>query len=667
MTRHHPLVPGRRGAAPWAAVLALVPALVVSGGASSGAAAAGSDLVTVDGTAVVVIVDDFDGASALPDSFVSVDVDGALVPVPDAAGDGLTSGQPVEVTLDAPAGMSTDQAVEAAADGDVPVVDVVATGAAPAEAAPAAGGGLQAASPAGPHTITVLPVYWTGGTAPDTTVAQLQTMAAESAAYWTETSGGTMTFTAPVVRSFVQIAAPAGCSISNGQIEALWEAALTAHGFATTTPASNNHVVVYFPDYPSCGGWLGLASTWDGRIWVNGYPTSEVLAHEMGHNLGLGHANAKVCFTSPSGATGQVPFLVENPNTPDDGRCLTQEYGDYADLMGNVWDLPSGNLNSSLANELAMVDIATVSSSAVTAVQLAPLWDEAGVRTVRIPGYGSRAFFVDYRPATDRDTRQPTWAGVQVHERNVDNDGTPVSYLLAMDPAGPGAGVAMPTGTRYTFPAGVGGRWTVVLDDVGATASVRVIPPAGFTDVVLTHPFYADIAWLRHTGISTGWSSSGGLVYRPTQSVTREAMAAFLYRAAGSPAFTPPATSPFVDVSTGHPFYAAIAWMAAEGISTGTETPSGAYYKPGDPVARDAMAAFLYRAAGEPAFTPPATSPFVDVPTSHPFYTAIAWMAATGISTGTVTPSGAYFKPADAVSREAMAAFLFRFDSSRRA
>ncbi len=272
---------------------------------------------------------------------------------------------------------------------------------------------------------------------------------------------------------------------------------------------------------------------------------------------------------------------------------------------------------------------------------------------------------MDYRPAADRDTRQPSWAGVQVHERGVDSRGSAVSYLLTMNPGG--AAVPLGPGSRYTFPAVAGGGWTVVLDGVGATADLRVIPPAGFVDVSSAHPFYADIAWLRHSGVSTGWTTPSGLVFRPGEPVSREAMAAFLYRAAGSPAVTAPAVSPFADVTTAHPFYAAIAWLAQQGISTGTVTSKGAFYKPGDPVARDAMAAFLYRAAGSPPVTLPATSPFIDVTPSHPFYAAIVWMAQAGISTGSATPSGPAYKPADAVSREAMAAFLYRFDSWRRA
>ncbi len=104
--------------------------------------------------------------------------------------------------------------------------------------------------------------------------------------------------------------------------------------------------------------------------------------------------------------------------------------------------------------------------------------------------------------------------------------------------------------------------------------------------------------------------------------------------------------------------------MKDAGLSTGTVQPTGKpLFKPADPVSRSAMAPFLYRAAGEPAFLVPAQPRFADVPTSHPFYKQIEWMAAMGISTGTAQPSGLpLYKPVDPVSRQAMAAFLFRAD-----
>jgi lysozyme len=60
--------------------------------------------------------------------------------------------------------------------------------------------------------------------------------------------------------------------------------------------------------------------------------------------------------------------------------------------------------------------------------------------------------------------------------------------------------------------------------------------------------------------------------------------------------------------------------------------------------------------------TAPATQSFADVPTDLPnFAAAIGWMKSTGISTGTAQPSGLpLYKPVDPVSRQAMAAFLYR-------
>ena len=163
-------------------------------------------------------------------------------------------------------------------------------------------------------------------------------------------------------------------------------------------------------------------------------------------------------------------------------------------------------------------------------------------------------------------------------------------------------------------------------------------------------------------GISTGsLQLDGTVIFDPAGPVRREAMAAFLYRAAGRPDFTAPTTSPFLDVSTDNPFYKEIAWAASEGIAEGTAVAGGFEFRPAESVTREAMAAFLYRAHGSPAFTPPVTSPFVDVAPSDPFYAEIAWLQARGISDGTDVGNGnREFRPTEPVRREAMAAFLFR-------
>lgn len=194
-------------------------------------------------------------------------------------------------------------------------------------------------------------------------------------------------------------------------------------------------------------------------------------------------------------------------------------------------------------------------------------------------------------------------------------------------------------------------------------------PPASspFVDVPSSYPFFTEINWLASQGISTGWDEGNGTkTYRPQQAVNRDAMAAFMYRLAGSPAFTPPAVSPFSDMTPQTAFYKEISWLASQGISTGWDEGNGTKtYRPLQAVNRDAMAAFMYRFAHSPAFTPPAVSPFTDVSPQVPFYKEITWLSSTGISTGWIETNGTRtYRPVLAVNRDAMAAFMYRYNTS---
>jgi hypothetical protein len=189
------------------------------------------------------------------------------------------------------------------------------------------------------------------------------------------------------------------------------------------------------------------------------------------------------------------------------------------------------------------------------------------------------------------------------------------------------------------------------------SATPSAAPPVpSFTDVGLSHPFIDEIEWMAAEGISTGFQP--GPTYQPGAAVSRAAMSAFMYRLAGSPSFTPGAPT-FGDVSSTHPFFDEIEWMASEGITTGTAASPKPLYKPSSPVSRSAMSAFMYRLAGEPTFVPTQVT-FGDVSTSHPFYDPIEWMASEGITTGTAASPKPLYKPSSAVSRGAMSAFMQR-------
>ena len=189
-----------------------------------------------------------------------------------------------------------------------------------------------------------------------------------------------------------------------------------------------------------------------------------------------------------------------------------------------------------------------------------------------------------------------------------------------------------------------------------------------FADVPTSAQFFPEIQWTAQQGISNGWKTNGTSTYKPLTPIARDAMAAFLYRASGSPTFTPPATATFRDVPVGSQFYKEIEWLASKGISTGWDVGGGVReYRPLAPIARDAMAAFLYRLAGKPAYELSRYERFADVPAGAKFHREIHWMMSAGISTGWYdgVKDESTYRPLAPVNRDAMAAFLYRFDAGQ--
>jgi hypothetical protein len=218
----------------------------------------------------------------------------------------------------------------------------------------------------------------------------------------------------------------------------------------------------------------------------------------------------------------------------------------------------------------------------------------------------------------------------------------PALLLTALPSAALGLGFRAPVGvelpgTRSANPAPA---------PAPAPATCGTAP---FSDVPTTNPFCVDIAWMKASGISTGFNDG---TYRPSAPVTRQAMSAFMARLAGAE-LAPCSVAPFSDVPTTNAFCKEIAWMKSSGVSTGFGDGT---YKPQTNVTRQAMSAFMARLAGV-TLTPCTVSPFSDVPTTNPFCREIKWMKEAGISTG--FGDGTY-KPATNVTRQAMSAFMRR-------
>ena len=216
------------------------------------------------------------------------------------------------------------------------------------------------------------------------------------------------------------------------------------------------------------------------------------------------------------------------------------------------------------------------------------------------------------------------------------------------------------------YPKGAG--YVVVSTDTstytGEPYKLTVSPAkkGAFVDVAASSKFFNEIQWMHKSGISTGTKTAKGLVYQPSSSVSRQQMAAFLFRQSGPKNYKAPKVSPFADVPTSHKFYKEIAWMAESKVSVGYKKGNKSYYKPSVVVSRSAMAAFLHRLHGPSTSKAPSAAPFVDVPRNHKYAKEIAWMKSAKISTGSKTSKGMAYKPNSPISRAEMAAFLYRIN-----
>ncbi|QIM18070.1 hypothetical protein G7066_04290 [Leucobacter coleopterorum] len=194
----------------------------------------------------------------------------------------------------------------------------------------------------------------------------------------------------------------------------------------------------------------------------------------------------------------------------------------------------------------------------------------------------------------------------------------------------------------------------------GPCAAPRKVPV--FADTSLSHKFYKEIDWMECMKYSTGWRQPVGKpLYKPQNNLERQAMAAFIYRMEAPKNYKAPKVSPFADVKPGDSFYKEIAWMYEAGLSTGWKEPSGKpTFRPYNSLSREAMAAFIYRMEAPKGYKAPVVSPMTDMKPGMSFYKEISWMYDEGLSTGNRVGATKEYWPKDELSRQAMAAFIYR-------
>ena len=243
--------------------------------------------------------------------------------------------------------------------------------------------------------------------------------------YYLEQTYGQLGFTGKVFGPFNIVDSSQTCNSADLQ---RWESA--AEAAAQVDDTFYQHHVFVFPQRPSCP-FAGIAEIGGHHVWINGDYSVRVLAHELGHNLGLAHAGGLVCTDAG------VPAPMGDSCTADGF-----EYLDPFDAMGSG-DIGSGQ---SLVRQMSMehkLALHLLPTSAVKVIgtsgtyRVAPMETLTGTpELLRIPKFGGGNYFVEYRqPIGFFDSQGPPFAnGVLIRTESPE---------IASNPAHPNADTAL--------------------------------------------------------------------------------------------------------------------------------------------------------------------------------------------------------------------------------
>ena len=197
-------------------------------------------------------------------------------------------------------------------------------------------------------------------------------------------------------------------------------------------------MIYVFNSQNTCG-WAGLGYMPGSVVYIDNYFQLSVVAHELGHNLGVHHASSLRCIVN-----GQaVAFANAN------GACSSSEYGDPYDIMGSSSTNQQDAFHKYQSGWLGSVSgprIQTITQSGDYTVN--PLELSSGVAMLLIPGVTSGSD-TNNSPATNLgqdfalDLRQPygtqfdafpsnspAVGGVEVHLVQAPGTGSPVQTQL---------------------------------------------------------------------------------------------------------------------------------------------------------------------------------------------------------------------------------------------
>jgi hypothetical protein len=202
------------------------------------------------------------------------------------------------------------------------------------------------------------------------------------AAYWAEVSNGLISITGDVYGYYTLGAAGSTCDYG-----AWMSSARSAAASAGVSLQGYTNVMLIFTRRASCH-WTGVANLNGPGSWINGTLTPAVTSHEFGHNLGVNHASSIRC----SGSAGERVALSTS--------CVTTEYGDPYDVMGNGIRHTS-NWHRRQIGTLGEADQETITADGVYQVAAAEP-AEGGPRLLRIARSTGDFLYLEFRQSFGR-------------------------------------------------------------------------------------------------------------------------------------------------------------------------------------------------------------------------------------------------------------------------
>ncbi|MBP1327129.1 hypothetical protein JOF28_002361 [Leucobacter exalbidus] len=504
-----------------------------------------------------------------------------------------------------------------------------------------------------------------GGTArTQATQAEMTKIVTDTSAFWKSQTNGQIS--AMPVASYRAATTKLNLCMDPTRDARLWDEAAKKAGFSDMNRyvGSGRHLVVFVnANCDSTVGWGNIGTLHSGGVtWINlgarpaGVAVSDMThttAHEIGHNLGLGHGDARSCASPHSaGPTSGVNGY------PTGGRgCQDFGYLDLWNVMG-MYLQTYGTKPPALAmsqkrllgvTNSTMLKEVTSSGGLSQTFTLSGAGLNSGLRGLRVqtPSPGG-TIFVEYRNGLGQDSGLAMLGRGEVMFNRGTNQQVSVGTGVKVMQGYAGVGrrsVAANTwsgGSRHlTMNQGATHKTygdtarvyvsAAASNATASTASVRVMykgfKPGGKTVSIAVEKGGSALAgkklqaklsgrWaVSYGGIPTSiklsyrWYRDGkaisgatGKSYRTKASDTgkritvrvKPSAAGYVTGAGSLSSAKKIAKTPYYDVAWGHKYYKETAWVKSRGITATITSGGKSYFKPTGGLTRSAMAVFMY-------------------------------------------------------------------------